>query len=89
MPADFLIVVVFMMVLGCATLVFGVLYFLCRLLGGAGRCVIRALRPRHRVEPGMLRTPMRKGLVCPREQCRKIEYRSNARFCSRCGSQLR
>ena len=85
MAADAVIVVVFMLVVGCAAFLFGVVYLICRLLGGVGRCMMRIVRPGPGEAAGARASTIQ---VCPREQCRKSEYRSDARFCSRCGTRL-
>ncbi len=79
-------VVVFILVLlvGCAALLFGVLYLIVRALGGVGRGVLSMFGP-----SGASGRTMRgrRALVCPRPQCRKVEYR-DARYCSQCGERL-
>ncbi len=85
MPADPVIVVVFMLVVGCAAFLFGILYLLGRLIGGVGRCMMRIVRPGPGEAAGARASTMQ---VCPCEQCRKSESRSDARFCSRCGTRL-
>ena len=88
MPADAVIVVVLMLVVGCAAFLFGVIYLTGRLIGGAGRCMMRLVRPGRRQTPGRPLAPIQTVLVCPREQCGRTENRSDARFCSQCGTQL-
>lgn len=85
MAADAVIVVVFMLVVGCAAFFFGILYLLGLLIGGVWRCMMRIVRPGPGEAAGTRASTMQ---VCPGEQCRKSEYRSDARFCSRCGTRL-
>ncbi len=87
MHGDALLLIV-AMVFGCAAFFFGVIYLFCRAiawvgLGFAGifrssssgaRCGMTSRRSRRR--------------ICPREECRKMENRADAQYCSRCGAPL-
>ena len=85
MPGD-PVVVVFILIVGCAAFLFGVLYLFGRVLGAIGRSFASIFRGRSATAPaGEPRG--KRGLICSREQCRKIEYR-NGRFCSQCGATL-
>ena len=88
MPADAVIVVVFMLVVGCAAFLFGILYLIGRLISGVGRCMMRAVRPGRRQNAGTPVARRSRIQVCPREQCQKVENRRDARFCSQCGTRL-
>ncbi len=88
MAGDAVFVIVFVLVFGCAAFLFGILYLVCRLIGGAGRCMIRVLSPPGERVPERPVAPESKGLMCTHGQCRRIEYRSRARFCSQCGAPL-
>ena len=88
MPADVLIVVVFILVFGCAAFLFGLLYMIYRLISGVGRSMIQTLRPTRKANLDGPLTATSKQRVCPRQRCRKPEYRGEARFCSQCGAPL-
>lgn len=88
MPADAVIVVVFVLVVGCAAFLFGILYTVARLIGGALRCMMHGVRPRHRGVKYARPATAARVQVCANEQCRKTESRKGARFCSRCGMPL-
>lgn len=88
MAADAVFVIVFVLVFGCAAFLFGILYLVCRLIGGAGRCMIRVLSPPHERLRERPADAGSKGLMCTHRRCRRIEYRSRARFCSQCGAPL-
>lgn len=89
MPGETIVVVVFILVFGCAAFLFGVLYLLYRIVYGAGRYLIGCLGLGHGGPSEPAETPPTGTLVCPRPQCGKTESRSIARFCSRCGTPLR
>ncbi len=88
MPADAVIVVVFMLLVGCAAFLFGILYLLARLIGGVGRCMMRMVGLGRRQNPNGPVPPTSRIQVCPREHCGEKEYRTEARFCSQCGTPL-
>ena len=82
-----LVIVVLLVVLGCAALGFGVVYLCFRLVAGLGRGCVRLFRPGSDrselpsdAEPGHPR-------MCPNLRCRKIDIRSG-RFCSQCGVRI-
>jgi hypothetical protein len=87
MHGDLLLILV-VLIFGCAAFLFGVVYIVCSAIGFVGRSLLSIVRPcsRVRVSAG---SHLRMGhpLICPRESCRKIEYR-RASFCSQCGSRL-
>lgn len=82
-----LLLVVLILVFGCAAFLFGVIYLVCSIIGFVGRGVFRVLRPtRRRMDlEGGARHP--KTLVCSRAHCRKVEHRE-ASYCSQCGAPL-
>jgi len=81
-----LLLVVLILIIGCASFLFGVIYLVCSALRIVGRGVYRLVVP-----SGGRGCAARRSsgapLVCSRPGCRKIEYRK-ARFCSRCGAAL-
>ena len=83
-----IVVLGLVVLLGCAALLFGVLYALGRVLGTAGRSILSVfgVRPTRTAEGRTV--DLGGGRVCPRSECRKVEYR-NARYCSQCGADLR
>lgn len=82
------LVVVLVLVFGCAAFFFGLLYMLCRIVAWFGRGVANVFRPASRLARGGS-TPRRSAVrVCPRERCRRVEYRRDARYCSQCGAPL-
>ena len=85
MPGD-PVVVVFILIIGCAAFLFGVLYVFGRVIGAVGHSVASIMKGRPGKAPPS-RPPGGETLICSREQCRKIEYR-NGRFCSQCGAPL-
>jgi hypothetical protein len=87
MHGDLLLVVV-ILVFGCAAFLFGVIYLVCSVIGFVGRGVLGLFKP-DRAPPGRRSGVRGAGaLVCPREECRKVEYR-DAKYCSQCGAPLR
>ena len=80
-----------LLVLGCAAFFFGVVYLIGRAIawvaggllslfgGGRRACCDRARRTGD---------PRSQGRVCPRGDCRRVEYRIGARYCSQCGERL-
>jgi len=80
------LVVLLILIFGCAAFFFGVIYMICRALAWVGRGLWgMAGAPARR--PG---DPTRIGPrnVCTRDGCRRVENRHGARFCSRCGAPL-
>lgn len=81
------LVIVLLLVFGCAAFLFGVIYLLLKLLAALGRGVAGVFRrPSSGNGLGEARVCSRVR-VCPRERCRKVEYR-DARYCSQCGTPL-
>ncbi len=81
------LLVVLIVVFGCAAFLFGLVYVVCAVFAAIGRGFWGLVRPLGRIGPvGSLR-PGGRPLVCPRANCRKAEYRE-ARFCSQCGARL-
>ncbi len=80
------VVVILVMIIGCAALIFGVLYFLGRAAGTIGRgfLAILGIGRSNVAESGLNGNDT---VVCSNEKCRKIECR-DARYCSQCGSPL-
>jgi hypothetical protein len=86
MHAD-VVVLILVLVLGCAAFIFGILYVIGRLIGGIGRGVISIFRSSRPGASAQRFNPCRKMRVCPRPECRKIENR-DALYCSQCGARL-
>lgn len=86
MHGDLLLVVV-ILVFGCAAFLFGVIYLVCSVIGFVGRGVFRVLGPRRRATGPPEAGHRPKTLVCPRAHCRKVEHR-DASYCSQCGAPL-
>lgn len=82
------LLVVLLLVFGCAAFFFGVICVLCHLFAWMGRGVAGIFHPHRSVgaspRPG-LGSRRRK---CPNERCRRIEHRA-ALYCSQCGTPLR
>lgn len=86
MQGDFLIVLL-LVVVGCAALLFGVIYMFCQFFARIGRGLVGIIAPgRSAGSDGQVRRCSRPQ-VCQNKRCRKIEYRA-ARFCSQCGTRL-
>ena len=85
MSADPLILVL-VLVVGCAALLFAVFYVLGRVIGVVGKGVTTLFVGRPAKGQAAL-APGGRELVCSREKCRKIELR-NGRYCSQCGAPL-
>ncbi len=82
------LLVVLLLVFGCAAFFFGVICVFCHLFAWMGRGVAGIFRPH-----GSVGASARPGLgsrrrKCPNERCRRIEYR-DAHYCSQCGTPLR
>lgn len=87
MQGDFLIVLL-LLVVGCAAFLFGVIYVFCQFFARIGRGLMGIIAPgRSGGADGQARRCSRP-LVCPNKRCSKIEYRA-ATFCSQCGARLR
>lgn len=80
------VVIVLVLVVGCAAFLFGVLYLVSQLFVGIGRGLMSLIRPR---SSNQAAGPVRgmAGRMCPNPRCRKTEYRK-ARYCSQCGARL-
>ena len=85
MVADPLLIL-FILVFGCAAFFLGLFYLVGQVLGFFGRGICRLLRggspqgPSSSLSPGS-------ALVCPRASCGHLERRV-ARYCSQCGTRL-
>lgn len=79
--------VLLILVLGWAAFLFVAAYVVWRFVGGIGRSVASVFWPRRRGGSCRGLSPARGGRVCPRPQCRRIEYRE-AQYCSQCGARL-
>ena len=86
MTGDVLLLLL-VMVLGCAAFVFGILYLFCHLLGVVGRGIFGIFRRRRACGGQTGQGRVSREIVCPRKECRHVDYR-NARFCSQCGQRL-
>ena len=82
------LVLVMVLVFGCAAFLFGVFYLICWFVGGLGKGFVQLLRPR-RLPNAADHGPAARGpgRVCSRDLCRNIEYR-RANYCSQCGMPL-
>ena len=86
MHAEILLVLL-VMVLGCAACVLGVLYALGRVIAFGGRTLFRAVAP-GRARRQRAGAPQRSaGPTCPRPECRHTDPR-DGRFCAMCGAPL-
>jgi len=87
MHGDLLLILV-VLIFGCAAFLFGVVYIVCSAVGFVGRGLMSIVRPRTgRFICGGASVRLGPPSICPRENCRKIEHR-RASFCSRCGTRL-
>ncbi len=77
-----LLLVVGILIFGCAAFLFGVCYLLWSGIEFIGTRLVRLGRPRQKGEAE--RTI---ALRCPRERCGSVEHR-RATFCSQCGARL-
>jgi len=84
-----LLLVVLILVFGCAAFLFGLVYVVWCVVGTVGRGMWSLVRPRRHVGNPVCRggRTFGRAVYCPRPNCRKAEYR-NARFCSQCGATL-
>jgi len=88
MPGDVIVVVLFIIVFGCAAFFSGVVYLIGCVLAGAARCFTRFLRGPHEMPPQPVKAKLVVGMICTRPQCRRVEYRKGARYCGQCGAEL-
>lgn len=86
MHGDVLLVIL-ILVFGCAAFLFGVIYVICQFVAWIGRALFGIFIPRRSVTTPGSATHNPRGRVCPREGCGKVEHR-DARFCSQCGMTL-
>ncbi|MGD2108546.1 MAG: hypothetical protein PVI86_04050 [Phycisphaerae bacterium] len=86
MNADVLLLIL-LVFFGCAAFLFGVIYVICQFVAWIGRGLFGIFIPRRSSSAGDPPPPSRRGRMCPREGCGKIEYRA-ARYCSQCGMPL-
>ena len=88
MPGDWLLVVL-ILVFGCAAFLFGLVYVVWCVVGMVGRGMWSLVRPGRSVGGPACREirTFGRAMYCPRPNCRKVEYR-NARYCSQCGATL-
>lgn len=87
MHADALVIVL-VLVFGCAAFLFGVICLIWRAMVWVGRGVLSIGRPssgRGVRAPARMAPAVR---ICPRELCRRVEYRREACYCSQCGSPM-
>ena len=88
MSGDALLLVL-VMIFGCAAFLFGVIYLVFRALGWMGHGFVGLLRSApHEATPEPLDNP-RPLRACPRSECGRTEDRQGARYCSQCGAGLR
>jgi len=81
-----LLLVALVLVLGCAAFFVGVIYLACNFFAAIGRSLL-GLGRRRGATAGRCAGRFGRARVCPRERCRKVEYRP-ARFCSQCGARF-
>ena len=86
MHAD-VVVLILILVLGCAAFLFAVLYVIGRFVGGIWQGLVSIFRPTRRGVSGRSPYTSRAPRICSRLECRKIEYR-DALYCSQCGARL-
>jgi len=79
------IVILLIVVFGCAAFLFGVFYLVGHVVYSVWRGLVNLVRPGRASRHGV--TAEARQRICPRRGCRKIEHR-DARFCSQCGSPL-
>jgi len=82
-----LLLVVLILVFGCAAFLFGLVYVVGYVLSAVGRGMWGLVRPCRGPGPTERVQRLSRPLRCSRVNCRKVEYR-NARFCSQCGAPL-
>lgn len=82
------LLLIFAMVFGCAAFLFGIIYLICRMLGWVGRGFAGIFRPGTAVAKRGEASGGQSGRICQREECRNVESRLDARYCSRCGAPL-
>lgn len=81
------LLIVLLLVFGCAAFLFGVIYLFCQFFAWMGRGLLGMFRPHRPAAPVERRKIGSRPRVCPNERCRKVEYRA-ARYCSQCGTPL-
>ena len=86
MGADPLLILL-ILVFGCAAFFLGLLYLIGRVFTTAGRGFRRLVGGRARGANGAQHYCGTRPLACPRASCRNVEHRP-ATFCSRCGARL-
>ena len=82
-----LLLVVLILVFGCAAFLFGLVYVVGCVVSAVGRGMWTLVRPWRRGGTAENVRTFSRPLRCSRVNCRKVEYR-NARFCSQCGARL-
>ena len=82
-----LLLVVLILVFGCAAFLFGLVYVVGCVVTAVGRGMWGLFRPSRCSGPPAPARASSRPLRCPRVNCRKVEYR-NARFCSQCGAPM-
>ena len=83
------LLLILVMVFGCAAFFFGVIYLVFRVFAWFGRGFVGVFRTAPPKEPVGGPHRRRALLVCPREECQRVEGRRDARYCSQCGVSLR
>jgi len=76
------VVVLAILVFGCAAFLLGMIYLVCQAFGLVWRGVVGLVQPARKGRPRG-----RTVWICPSERCRRVEHR-DARFCSQCGTRL-
>jgi hypothetical protein len=86
MHGDFLIVLL-LMVVGCAALLFGIVYMFCQFFARIGRGLLGVIAPGRVAGADGWGGRCGRPRVCPNDRCRKVEHRP-ASYCSQCGTRL-
>jgi hypothetical protein len=81
------VVIVLLLVCGCAAFLFGAIYLVCQLFIGLGRGLMSVVTPGKQRGASTVAARPGRALACPNSHCRKIERRP-AQYCSQCGTSL-
>lgn len=82
------LVIILVLILGCAAFLFGVISLIWQILAWVGRGMVSTIRPRPAGKASPAAPMLRSRRVCPRLECRRVEKRREARYCSQCGSPM-
>lgn len=81
------LILVLVLALGSLSFFAGVVYVFCRMVGMIGRGFLRMFGWAPARSHGAADFPVGASRICPRAECRQVEYR-RARFCGQCGARL-